>query len=174
MFEPMTCALLEHFTTTTGLPQREHDWYGIWLSILGHLFPVSRGYIHRPLRRVARDNHAPYLAYEVSRFIALPAKFRTVLVLAIMDGPDWRACIPSLEKEKNHLTDAAFCGALSERVTATSKVFWIGTIGPHWQYGVKEDNGREMKPLIDWHETIHDEASYDDFQRLVALVADIV
>ena len=31
-----------------------------------------------------------------------------------------------------------------------------------------------MKPLIDWHETIHDEASYDDFQRLVALIADLV
>ena len=56
------------------------------------------------------------------------------------------------------MTNAALSGTLSECVVATSKVFWIGTIGHHWRYGVKEDNGREMTPLIDWHETIHDEA----------------
>lgn len=77
------------------------------------------------------------------------------------------------------MTDAAFSGALSERATATSKLFSIGAISPHWQHIVKEDNGRELqvgqglKPSIGWHDTIHDEASYDDFQDLVALIADM-
>lgn len=174
MFDPMICALLQQLMTSP--PRDESDWYGIWLTILADLFPLSRRYMYGPLNCVAKDNGTPYLAYEVSKFIA-PSKYRTVLIVVIMDSPDWRACIPSLETEINHLTDAAFSGALTRGGAATSKVFWIGTIGHHWQYGVKEGNerelGRELKPLIGWHDTIHDEASYNDFQHLVALIADM-
>ena len=174
MFEPIICATLEQLATSYPRDERFNDFYGIWQSILSHLFPPSQGYGFGPLSRVAKDDHTPYLAYEVVKLIALPANIRTVLVVAIMDGPDWRAYIPSLEKEIIRLTDAAFSGALSTMSTATSKVFWIGAIGPHWQYGAKEDNlGQELKPSIGWHDTIHDEASYDDFQHLVTLIADI-
>ena len=171
MFDPVTCARLQRLITDPS--QYKDDWYTIWHGIIVQLFPISRNYAYWPLHRIAKDKrHTPYLAYEVSEFIALPATRRSVLIVVIMESSDWRACVPSLEEGINRLTDDALSGTLSDR--ATSKVFWIGTIGHHWRYGVKEDNGREMKPLIDWHETIHDEASFDDFQRLVALVADIV
>jgi hypothetical protein len=87
-----------------------------------------------------------------------------------MYGQDWQAGIPSLETEINRLVDAAFRGETTGGI-AISKVYWIGVIGPHWRFGVKEDNGQTATPLIDWHDTAHDEASFEDFQRLVALVA---
>ena len=174
MFDPKTCALLERLIT--GPPQTNHEWYRVWCLILDQLFPLSRGYALAPLHRVTKDNrHTPCVAYNVSKFIDLTATPHSVLIVVIMESPDWQACVPSLEKEINRLTDATLSGTLMERAVPTSKIFWIGTIGHHWRYGIKEDNGgREMKPLIDWHETIHDEASYDDFQRLVALIADLV
>jgi len=50
-----------------------------------------------------------------------------------------------------------------------AKVYWIAAIGPHWRYGERDD-GQELVPLIDWHDTTHDAASYADLQQLVALV----
>jgi len=52
-----------------------------------------------------------------------------------------------------------------------AKVYWIAAIDPHWRYGERDD-GQELQvvPLIDWHDTIHDAASYADLQQLVALV----
>ena len=170
MFNSATRARLQRLITDPS--KYVNDWYIIWPGIIGQLFPISRNYVHWPMRRFAKDKRqTQYIAYEVSEIIALPATRRSVLILVIMESSDWQTCIPSLEKEINRLTDAAVSGTFSDR--ATSKVFWIGTIGHHWRYGVKEDNGRKMTPLIDW-QTIHDEASYDVFQRLVALVADIV
>ena len=55
--------------------------------------------------------------------------------------------------------------------TAHSKLYWIGSIGPHWRYGEKEDKGQDVQPLIDWHHTTHDQASFDDLQTLACLVA---
>lgn len=49
-------------------------------------------------------------------------------------------------------------------------------IGPHWKYGVKEDDGQGegvnhgLRPLIEWHHTTHDDASFADFLELAALV----
>jgi hypothetical protein len=172
MFEPITCALLQECTTNPSLDETE--WYTPWFSILAHLFPISQSYVYTPLRRIAEDNHhTPYLVYEVSKLIApgVPLKFRTVLIVVVMHDPDWRAGIPLLETEINRQTDIAFSGGVSG--TANSKVYWIGVLGPHWRYGVKEDNGQELKPSIDWHDTTHDQASYDDFQQLVALIADM-
>jgi hypothetical protein len=173
MFEPITCAILQQYTTSP--PLNETKWYGPWFSALSHLFPLSQNYVFTPLRRIAKDDdHTPYFIYEVSKFIAPPSKLRTVLIVAIMDSPDWQAGIPLSETEINRLTDTVFSGALSGGGIATSKVYWIVALGPHWRYGIKEDNGRELKPLIDWHDTIHDQAPYDDFQRLAALIAALV
>ena len=127
-----------------------------------------------PLPYFPLDNHQPpYLAFEVFQRIkpgSLP--WRPLLIVAVMHSKDLRAGISSLETEINRLIDAAFSGDTSLRGgTAVSKVYWMGVIGPHWRFGVKEDNGRKVKPLIDWHHTAHDEASFDDFQRLAALVA---
>jgi hypothetical protein len=52
-------------------------------------------------------------------------------------------------------------------------VYWIGVIGPHWRYGVKDDDGQDPIPLIAWHGVTDDQTSYTDLQTLVALVADM-
>jgi hypothetical protein len=55
--------------------------------------------------------------------------------------------------------------------TVTPKLYWIGSIGSHWIYGEKEDYGQQdLKPLIGWHDTTHDDASYRDLLGLVELV----
>ena len=62
--------------------------------------------------------------------------------------------------------NAAFAG------TAYAKIYWIGAIGPHWKYGEKDqdDDEQGLVPLIDWHDTTHDAASYADRQKLAASV----
>ena len=68
-------------------------------------------------------------------------------------------------------TELAFLG--SPTYKAIHKVYWIGTIGSHWIYGEKEDDEQALKPLIGWHDVIHDDASYLDFCQLVELVASL-
>jgi len=46
--------------------------------------------------------------------------------------------------------------------TAVGKVHWIGTIGPRWRYGDKEDDGQDPRTLVEWHHVTHDKASYRD------------
>jgi hypothetical protein len=94
-----------------------------------------------------------------------PLTFRSVLIVKIKNSQHWESGYPALERQLNQQTDAAFAG------TAYSKVYWIGSIGPRWRYGEKEDNEPDVQSLIDWHDTTHDQASFDDLQTLSHLVA---
>ncbi|KAF8261475.1 hypothetical protein EI94DRAFT_797818 [Lactarius quietus] len=124
------------------------------MSAVITLFPSSQRYITTP----------------VSTMIKTPSvQIRAVLIVAIMDSPDWRAGVPLLETEINRQTVASFSGTISG--PAISTVYWMGVIGPHWRYGVKEENERDARPLTAWHDTAHDQASYDAFQHLTTLVA---
>jgi hypothetical protein len=81
---------------------------------------------------------------------------------------DWNSRIGATIN--NAKADAAFAGIADAFAgTAHAEVYWIGAIGPHWRYGEKDD-GQDPVPLIEWHDTIHDAASYADLQQLVALV----
>lgn len=62
--------------------------------------------------------------------------------MKIKNSQHWESGIPALERQLDRQTDAAFAG------TAHTKVYWIGTIGPHWRYGEKEDDGRDVQALI--------------------------
>jgi hypothetical protein len=83
----------------------------------------------------------------------------------------WSLSIPSLEEQIDRAADVAFSGSFER--SANSMVYWIGVVGPHWRYGVKND-GQELNPLIDWHDTTHDQDSYNDFQGLTALIEDML
>ena len=50
-------------------------------------------------------------------------------------------------------------------------MYWIGAIGPHWQYGEKIDDSQMVCELSGWHDTIHDFVSFNDLQDVVQLVA---
>ena len=130
------------------------------------LFPLP--HFIGPLRR---SYNSRYLIFEVTNHTR---KSRIVVIVAVMHYPDWQVGVPFLEAEINRRADAAFSRRAGGTVrgVAISKLYWIGAIGPHWQYGVK-DEGQELKPLIAWHDTTHDKASCDDFKDLVALITDM-
>ncbi len=167
MFDIATCTLLQQCTTS---PPSNEYLSGAWTSILFTLFPRS-DYVLSPHRR---RNHVSDLVIEVLKLITLTPslQFRTVLIVEIKNSQGWEAGIPSLERQINRLAVAAFSGTDISMGTTISKVYWIAVIGPHWRYGIKED-GQDLRPLIAWHETTHDQASYDDFGRLTTLIADM-
>ncbi|KAH8998326.1 hypothetical protein EDB86DRAFT_2912525 [Lactarius hatsudake] len=145
-------------------------WEAVWSSILISLFPISRGYFIAPHRR---QNQTSDLVIGVVKKINNDySQMRTVLIVQIKCNWRLQSGILPLEEQINRHIDAAFRGE-KRPGTATSKVYWITTIGPRWRYGTKEDGGQGLKPLIEWHETTHDQASYDDFQILTSLVADL-
>jgi hypothetical protein len=83
----------------------------------------------------------------------------------IKNSQRWQSGIQALRRQLVLQTDAAFSGQ------AHTKVYWIGAIGPHWKYGEREDDGQDLVPLIDWHHTTHDQASFNDLRNLVDLVS---
>ncbi len=163
-FDAVTRAVLEHFTTNP--PHTKDAWYGPWIAILTTLFPTTQGYIVTPQRRLPDDpqSHIADLVIEVMKMATAPLIFRTVLIVKIRNSQHWEDGIPALERQLKRQTDAAFTG------TAYPKVYWIGAIGPHWKYGERID-GQDVRVLVDWHDTTHDQASFDDLQTLSHLVA---
>ncbi|KAJ7803568.1 hypothetical protein B0H14DRAFT_2887395 [Mycena olivaceomarginata] len=165
-FSQSTIAVLQHYTANP--PSTEDKWYGPWTSILKALFRDEDNYIVTPQQRIPEDSesHIPDFVIEVVKMTqATPLTFRTVLIVEIKNSQHWPNGRAALDRQISRQTDAAFTG------TAHTKVYWIGAIGPHWRYGVKEDDGQAIRPLILWHDTTHDDASYTDFQKLVALVS---
>ncbi|KAH9050491.1 hypothetical protein EDB84DRAFT_1449223 [Lactarius hengduanensis] len=175
MFDICLDEMLQDFTAKpSGDPLwNENRWSGAWNTILNTLFPLSQGYFIAPYRRLTQWSA---LMIEVVKSNG-PGRnqLRALLVVGIKnnqdDSQDWQAGIPSLERQINRQIDAAFHG--TEPGTGVSKVYWITTIGPHWRYGVRENDEQGLRSLIAWHKTVHDQASYDDFQDLTTLVADL-
>lgn len=164
-FDTTTRSVLEYYTAHP--PPTEDAWYGPWTTILTTLFPSTQGYVITPQRRIPDDSesHIPDLVIEVVKLSAPPLIFRTVLIVEVKNTQHWLKGVGSLERQINRQTDASFAG------TAHTKVYWIGCIGPHWRYGEKQDSGQAPTPLIDWHHSTHDQASFDNLQVLAGLVA---
>lgn len=162
----VTRTVLEHYTKNP--PATEDVWYGPWIAILTSLFPVTQGYLITPRHRIPDDGgegRLPDLVLEVVRLTTPPFALRTVLIVKVRNSQHWRTGIPALERQLTGQIDAAFAN------TSFKKVYWIGAIGPHWRYGVKDDEGQGPVPLIDWHDTTHDQGSFGDLQVLTGLVA---
>jgi hypothetical protein len=166
-FDRFTCTLLEQYTTHS--PHAVEVWYSPWMTILTTLFPISKGYVVTPRRRADDDpsGQIPDLVVEVATFTlppAAPAIFRTVLIVQIKN---WDQRKEDLIQQIGRQSDLEFLG------TAACRLYWIGVVGPRWVYGEKEDNGQDLKPLIEWHDVTHDDASYRDLLRLAELVASL-
>jgi hypothetical protein len=159
-FDIRTHNLMEYCTAQP--PSTGDIWSGVWLTILSTLFPISQDYIITPRRRVLQ---IPDLIMEVAKITNnAPLTFRTVLIVDIKDAQYWDHGKEALMQKIRRQTDLAFSG------TGTRKLYWIGSIGPHWVYGEKEEDGQDLRPLIGWHDATHDDASYHDFLQLVKLV----
>jgi hypothetical protein len=163
--EVITRTLLEYYTAHP--PAATEDvWYSPWITILTTLFPDTQGYMVTPQRRLPDNpkSHIPDLIIKVVKVSMPPITLRTVLIVEIKNSQHWQSGIGAQERQLGQQTEAAFAG------TAHTKVYWIGTIGPHWRYGEKDDNEQDPQPLIDWHHITHDQASFDDLQVLAGLV----
>ena len=94
--------------------------------------PSTEGYIVTPQRRLTEnfDSHIRIFPTSSLRsWNCLPRQLSFGLSLWKKNSQHWESEIPVLERQLNRQTDAAFAG------TAHTKVYWIGTIGPHWRYG---------------------------------------
>ena len=162
MFDIATRTFLELYTMEP--PATGDYWYGPWNTILTTLFPAPN-YIVMPQRRLPGNSQTqmPDFVITVAK-LTTPPRMRTVLIVEIKNTPHWPGSIPDLQDQISAQADAAFDN------DAVSEVYWIGVVGPHWQYGIKKDDGQAVKPLIAWHHTTHDEASYNDFLCLTALI----
>ncbi|PBK66489.1 hypothetical protein ARMSODRAFT_1021295 [Armillaria solidipes] len=149
-FDITTRTVLEYYTAH---PPRTEDVWDTWS--LPNVLPDDS------------DSHIPDFVIEVVKLSTPPLTFRTVLIVKVKNSQYWEAGIPVLQRQIDRQTDAAFAG------TAFEKVYWIGTIGPHWRYGIKEDDGRDPRPLINWHHITHDQVSFDDLQILTRLIGEM-
>jgi hypothetical protein len=92
--------------------------------------------------------------------------FQVVLIVQFKNYQHWPEGVAQLFVQICRKANSEFAQ------TAGGKLYWIAVIGPHWRYGIKEDDGQlELSPLIPWHHTTHDDASFDDLQTLAGLVS---
>lgn len=88
---------------------------GPWTSILTTLFPFSRGYIISLSASFLGESHIPDLVLEVLKLTNLTLP---LLIVKVENSQDWRAGIPSLERQIKRQTITAFSGS------AVLKVYW--------------------------------------------------
>jgi hypothetical protein len=166
-FDILTRTLLENYSTYS--PRFVDIWYGPWNTILTTLFPASQGYVVTPRRRVEDIStvQIPDLIIEVTK-VTLPSLTpRTVLMFEMKNSQHWDHGVEALMQKIRRRTEREFS------LLADSKLYWIVAIGPRWVYGEKEDDGQDPKPLIEWHDVTHDDASYRDLLQLVELVTSL-
>jgi hypothetical protein len=166
-FHIITRNSLRQYTNKT--PPTKDYWFSPWDSIIRHIFSSSDNYVVHPRRVRAADNfsvqHIPDLVVEDIRDPnAIVWKPRTVLIVTIENSEFWESGKDALMERIKFQTELAFAR------TATERVYWVVVIGPHWRYGIKEDDGQDLRPLIPWHDVAHDDTSYDDLMRLANLV----
>lgn len=162
MFNSFIQASLED--STRRQPTSESEWYGTWNAILFHLFPSEEGYIIAPaVRSVSNEYIIPCFYIEVLKVSSSALTKRIVAILGIKNTSRWPDWKEKIEEQISNQADYAF------DKSAKDIVYCIMAIGPHWECGIKYDNGQHIQNLIPWHETIHDEDSYKDFQYLKEL-----
>jgi hypothetical protein len=159
-FDIFTRTLLEIYTTHAPPTFVDH-WYGPWNTILNTLFPPSQGYVINPRRSVELPTvQIPDLVIEVSKLTLPFLAPNRVLIFQMKNTQHWDHGVEDLMQKIRRQTDHEF-GAY--------KLYWIVAIGPHWVYGEKCGE-QDPKPLIEWHDVTHDDASYRDLLQLVELV----
>jgi len=168
-FDEITCKLLAHYTAHR--PRVVDEWYGPWNTILTTLFPPIEGYVVTPQRKNYIENGVPFhiadFIMEVTRVEGPNITPRTVLILEIKNSQHWPNSIDRFFRQLNRQVNFVFADS------ARDKLYWIAALGPHWVYGMKDEldgGSRGLTPLIEWHDTIHDDSSFADLQTLAALV----
>jgi len=165
----LICKVLEEYSIHP--PESQDLWLGPWLAILTILFPPSDNYIVSPQIKTYSERDAvkglPDLIIEVAKQAQADqpcnGALRTILIAEIKNTQHWPNGIDHILRRIDVDTGYEFSK------TARDKLFWIAAVGPHWQYGIRDEDERRARPLIDWHHSIHDAASFTDLQSLATL-----
>ena len=166
-FPLLTCKVLEDYSIHP--PKNQDLWLGPWLTILTILFPPADNYLVSPQIKTYSEKDAakglPDLILEVAKPVDQPLfALRTILIVEIKNTHHWPNGVDHIMRRIDVDTGYEFSK------TALDKLYWVAAIGPHWLYGVREEDERKGRPLIDWHHSVHDAASFTDFQTLATLV----
>ena len=142
-----------------------------WTAILTALFPVNKGYLVTPQRSIIseEDNTSTILDFviEVSKITTSPLDKRTVLIVEIKNTQHWPSRILALENQLLKQTNAVLAD------NARDLVYYIMSVGPHWRYGIKYDNGQRLQHLTEWYYTIHNRNSFKGLTKLSEKIYDI-
>jgi len=157
--------LLQSYATHTAPDER--IWYGGWNAILNTLFPAADGFQVNP-RTFLDESAIPNFIFEVSKVMEAGGpglQLQLVLVVQIKNTHQWPG------GEEHQFAQICKQTSLALSQAASKKLYWIGVIGPHWRYGSKEDDSQPgLTPIIPWHDTTHDDTSFNDLQTLAELV----
>ena len=123
------------------------------------LFPPAEGYLVSPKIKTYSERDAvkglPDLIIEVTKVASPPLLLRTILIVEITNTHHWPNGVDHMLRRIDLDTEYEFSK------TGLDKLYWIAAVGPHWTYGVKEEE-RTSRPLIEWHHSVHDMASFSD------------
>ena len=166
-FPPLICKVLEEYSIHP--PKNQDLWLGPWLAILMILFPPADNYLVSPqIKTYSKQdavNSLPDLIIEVAKPANhQPFALRTVLIVEIKNTQHWPNGIDHILRRIDVDTGYEFSK------TALDKLYWIAAVGPHWQYGVREEDEHRASPLIDWNHSVHDATSFTDLRALATLV----
>ena len=161
--------ILEKWTRSDTDPPGICD--GSWTALFMKLFPMSQSYAVCPQKRHGAHGD---LIMEVAKVLPSEShterRLRILLVVEIKNPQHWDSGKEKLLQQLEHQTDLAF--KTTELGAAKDKLFWIASIGPHWQYGEKK-YGQTLNPLIEWHHDALDDASFLDLEKLAELVGSL-
>jgi len=165
-FPPLTCKILQEYSIHP--PENQDLWLGPWLTILTILFPPTDDYVVSPQIKTYNERGAvggrPDLVIEVAKYTSQPFALRTILIVEIKNAQHWPDGVDHMLRRIDIDTGYEF------NKTSCDKLYWIAAIGPHWTYGVREEDERRARPLIEWRHSVHDAASFTNLQELATLV----
>jgi len=147
-----------------GSAATENNLLGLYLGVLVEWFPISKGYIvdrqvlnraRKPGRKSFFIRHAGYLDPLLIVELKRPAKWNDAGKQEVLGG----------------LTKSI---QMQFAETQYSTIYGIGAIGLHWMACKMEKDGLPVPTtLLDWHDDITSDSSYNAFKAIADLVYNI-
>jgi len=153
------------YVADLGSTATEDQLRGFYLGVLSEWFPPSEGYVVD--RRVLNGAHKPG---RKSFFVRYAGNFRDPLLIVELKRPaKWNDA--GKQEVLNCLTKSI---QTQFDQTQYNTIYGVGGIGLHWMACKMEKDGLPVTTtVLDWHDDISSDLSYDAFKAIADLVYNI-